>query len=84
VNYALRILRRAQKQMQDLPKAHADRVRETIAALAGDPRPSGAKKLVGRDGWRLRQGDYRIVYSIDDRARVVLILDIGHRRDIYR
>lgn len=49
-----------------------------------EPRPSGCKKLKGREGWRIRVGDYPVVYDIDDDAQTALILNIGHRRDVYR
>lgn len=52
--------------------------------LAEDPRPPGSSKLRGREEWRIRTGDYREIYEIDDEAREVLVIDIGHRRDVYR
>lgn len=56
-----------------------------IAGLAADPRPPGVKKLSGVDNaWRIRIGDYRVIYEIDDRALTVLVVDVGHRREIYR
>lgn len=57
-----------------------------IAALARNPRPHGCKKLSGklRNTWRLRVGDYRLLYDIDDKARRVVLLDLGHRKQIYR
>jgi mRNA interferase RelE/StbE len=56
----------------------------TLAALAADPRPPGCQKLATGDGYRVRQGDYRIVYTVDDEDRVVEVYKIGHRREIYR
>lgn len=55
-----------------------------LKALADDPRPSASKKMSGREAWRLRVGDYRIIYLIDDEALAATILGIGHRREIYR
>jgi mRNA interferase RelE/StbE len=52
--------------------------------LADDPRPTGALKLTGRDGWRLRIGDFRVIYEIDDKQRNITVLHIGHRPDVYR
>ncbi|WP_288116040.1 type II toxin-antitoxin system RelE/ParE family toxin [Microcystis aeruginosa FBCC-A68] len=52
--------------------------------LAENPRPSGCLKLTGREGWRVRIGVYRIIYGIDDSEKKVIVLDIGHRKDIYR
>ncbi|MDX2055276.1 MAG: type II toxin-antitoxin system RelE/ParE family toxin [Polyangiaceae bacterium] len=53
-------------------------------SLADEPRPSGAKKLVESDYWRVRVGDYRVVYSIEDSVLVILVIRVGHRRDVYR
>lgn len=61
-----------------------DRIRAAVDSLAGEPRPVGAVKLAGRDDYRIRVGDYRIVYAIDDHDRVVLIARIAHRREVYR
>jgi mRNA interferase RelE/StbE len=52
--------------------------------LAVDPRPPAAQKLVGRDEWRVRTGDYRVLYRIDDGVVIVVVVDLGHRREIYR
>lgn len=83
MSYGVSILRRAQKELADLPKADYGRVRDAVVALAYNPRPAGCKKLVGRDGWRIRSGDYRVIYEIDDAEEKVTVLHIGHRRDIY-
>ncbi len=83
MSYEVLILRRAQKELGGLPKADYGRVRDAVAALADDPRPLGCKKLVGRDGWRIRAGDYRVIYEIDDAAEKITVLHIGHRRDVY-
>lgn len=61
-----------------------DRVDARIRKLAVDPRAFGAQKLAGLDAYRVRVGDHRIVYRIDDRSRTVVITRVGHRRDIYR
>ncbi len=66
MSYEVLILRRAQKELADLSKADYERVRDSAAALAENPRPSGCKKLVGREGWRIRSGVYRVIYEIDD------------------
>lgn len=55
-----------------------------IDALAEDPKPPGAIKLQGREGYRLRVGDYRVLYRVDDEAQEVLITRVGHRRNVYR
>lgn len=83
MSYELLILRRAQKELADLPKADYERMRDAIAALAENPRPIGCKKLVAREGWRIRSGDYRAIYEIDDGQKTVTVLHIGNRRDVY-
>jgi mRNA interferase RelE/StbE len=83
VDYEVFILRRAQKELANLPKPNYARIRDSIAALASNPRPIGCKKLTGREGWRIRSGDYRIIYEIDDRQGRVTVLNIGHRKDVY-
>jgi len=65
-------------------KKSAAEVVKRIQLLAEDPRPAGSQKLSAREQYRLRQGDYRIVYSVDDKDWLVDIVKIGHRRDIYR
>jgi mRNA interferase RelE/StbE len=66
-------------------KADRQRLISRIEALAGDPRPPGCETLAGySDRDRVRQGDYRVVYSVDDAQRIVLIVKIGHRREVYR
>jgi mRNA interferase RelE/StbE len=67
------------------PKGDRQRLVARIDALADDPRPPGCEKLAGFDDrFRLRQGDYRVVYSVADRGRTVVIVKIGHRREVYR
>ena len=83
MSYALLILRRAQKELANLDKSEYERVRDATALLAKNPRPNNCKKLVGREGWRIRIGNYRVIYEIDDLKQTVTILHIGHRRDIY-
>ncbi len=61
-----------------------ERVRAAIRALAEDPRPPGARKLAGRESYRVRVGDHRIIYLVDDAALVVTILGVRHRREVYR
>jgi mRNA interferase RelE/StbE len=61
-----------------------DRIRAAVEGLGSNPRPIGAVKLAGRDDFRIRVGDYRIVYAIDDDDRIVLIARVAHRREVYR
>jgi len=82
--YAVSILRRAQKELRQLPHEDYERVRDTIRALAREPRPAGCLALTGRAGWRIRVGTYRVIYEINDVQRAITILHVGHRRDVYR
>lgn len=84
MTYKLSIRRSAQKQLAKLPVNDYKRVKQAIIDLAGNPRPVGSKKLKGRDGWRIRKGDYRIIYDIEASVLIVTVLDVGHRKDIYR
>jgi mRNA interferase RelE/StbE len=78
------ILRRAQKELAELPPAEYERVKEAIYKLGQDARPRGCRKLSGREGWRIRVGHYRVVYEIDDERQMVTVVHVGHRRDVYR
>jgi len=84
MNYAVFILRRAQKELDGLPAEAYDWTKEAIWNLRQEPRPTGCQKLTGREGWRIRVGDYRVIYEIDDVQRTVTVLHVGHRRDVYR
>lgn len=84
MNYTIVFLRRAQKELENLPNTEYKQVRDAIADLANNPRPSGCKKLSGRDGWRIRIGDYRVIYDVNDRELLVTVVRVGNRRDIYR
>ena len=83
MSYEVLILRRAQKELADLSKVDYERLCNVVLALAENPRPAGCKKLVGREGWRIRSGDYRVIYEINDTEQKVTVLHVGHRRDIY-
>jgi mRNA interferase RelE/StbE len=83
MKYQVLITRNAQKELSLIQKEEALKIKDKILKVAEDPRLSGAKKLKGRAGWRVRMGNYRIIYEIDDVSKEVLILHIGHRRDIY-
>ena len=81
-----RIVRKqAQRNLDRLPKRGFEAIKATIDDLANDPRPKGVVKIRSREGtWRVRQGDYRIVYSIDDDLKTITVLDIDHRKQAYR
>jgi mRNA interferase RelE/StbE len=73
------------RQLQELDGGARRRVQAAVELLGQDPRPAGAKKLVGGEGeWRVRTGDYWIVYEVNDGVLLVLVLAVGHRKDIYR
>jgi mRNA interferase RelE/StbE len=84
VKYRVLILPRARRELDALPAQQCYAAELKIDALQEDPRPPGCKKLADRQGWRLRFGDYRIIYKIDDAARIVTVVNVGHRREIYR
>jgi len=84
MSYTITIKKRASKALENLSHDGYQKVRDGIRALAENPRPPGCLKLTGREGWRIRIGVYRIIYGIDDSAKKVIVLDIGHRKDIYR
>lgn len=84
-SYKLTIGSRAAKELSTLPAVVTQRVDAAILGLSSDPRPHGAKKLKGgRQLWRIRVGDYRIVYSIDDDQAVVDVIGVPHRSKAYR
>lgn len=84
MNYSVELESRARRELLDLPRNIQRRAADILEDLSNNPRPPGAKKLTGQDGYRVRTGDYRILYTIDDRKRMVRIYRIGHRREIYR
>ncbi|GAA0545274.1 type II toxin-antitoxin system RelE family toxin [Chitinophaga japonensis] len=73
----------AQKKLYKLPAREREKITEKIKALAGDPRPPGCKKLMGREGYRIRVGNYRVIYNIHDNILTILVIDIGDRKSIY-
>jgi len=85
MTYAVQVAPAAVRQLRKLDPAARRRVQAAVELLAADPRPAGAKKLAGGGGeWRVRTGDYRVVYEIHDQVLVVLVVAVGHRRDIYK
>ncbi len=83
-SYSLEIKRSAAKELSQLPRKDRGRVIARIEALAQDPRPAGAEKLSGQERYRVRQGDYRILYEIEDQVLRIMVVKIGHRREGYR
>ncbi len=84
MKYRLDITAAARQRIKRFDSAIQDRVLAAIRELAETPRPSGCKKLRGRPGFRIRVGDYRVIYDIHDRIVTVEIIEVGHRKDIYR
>lgn len=83
-SYSLFLKPSAEKELRQIPAPFLEKVFTKIGTLAETPRPFGAKLMKGVDRfYRLRQGDYRIIYDIDDHARTVTVMKIGHRREVY-
>ena len=82
--YTIRIKRSAEQEMDRLPAQAFGRAAKAILALEGNPRPPGSRKLRTVHEYRLRVGQYRILYGIDDRDRAIEVCAVGHRRDVYR
>ena len=84
MSYCVDIHSPAKKSLSRLPENVQTRIARSMLALADNPRPQGVTKLSGREAWRIRVGDYRVIYTIDDPRQEVVIYAIGHRREIYR
>ena len=82
--YKITIKKSAAKELEDIPKKDLRKIVKRIQSLAQNPRPPGSQKLSGKGRYRVRQGDYRIVYSTKDKNSIIDIVKIGHRREIYR
>ena len=83
--YSLRIKKSARKELASIAtKADRRRIISRIESLATNPRPSGALKLSGRERYRIRQGRYRILYTIEDTVLIIHVIKIGDRKDVYR
>jgi mRNA interferase RelE/StbE len=83
-SYSVRIKRSAAKELEAVPPKDRKRVVRRIEGLAADPRPPGCEKLSGEEKYRLRQGNYRILYEIVDQELIVTVVKVGNRRDVYR
>ena len=83
-SYSLFLKRSAAKELETVAAKDRRRIVDRIQALAGEPRPPGVERLSGAEKYRVRQGNYRILYTIDDDAATVVVIKIGHRRDVYR
>ncbi|GAB3466065.1 type II toxin-antitoxin system RelE/ParE family toxin [Streptomonospora sediminis] len=84
-SYLVSYTNQARKELSNLEKATARRIHSAVLNLAEDPRPTGCRKLKNRtDYWRIRIGSYRVLYSIDDHRVLVVVISVGHRREVYR
>ena len=84
-DYQIIVTRSAQKELNSLSPEISIRIESKINSLVNNPRPSGCRKLKGRlNRWRIRVGDCRVIYSINDKNFTIQILEVGHRRDIYK
>ena len=84
MKYQVIILKSVRKELDRLPDDVASRILARLAGLETNPRPADVKKLKGRDAWRIRVGNYRVIYEIHDRVLQVIVITVGHRREIYR
>jgi len=84
VTFSVYILRSAQKQLAKINRQDRLRIISSIKMLAENPRPEGCKKLSGRPAWRIRIGSYRVLYEIHDKRLLVLVISVGHRKNIYK
>jgi mRNA interferase RelE/StbE len=83
-NYKIVVKRSVAKDLRPIPNKDVQRILKKIEQLAQDPRPPGSEKLSGEEKYRVRQGNYRILYTIEDEIVTVTVVKVGHRRDVYR
>ncbi|WP_374445698.1 type II toxin-antitoxin system RelE/ParE family toxin [Epilithonimonas sp.] len=83
IKYNITLSKKAQKNLDKLPDKIAVSILEEVLLLENNPRPFGYKKLKGRDAYRIRVGNYRIIYEIFDKELVIDVINLGHRKDIY-
>jgi mRNA interferase RelE/StbE len=83
-SYSLLIKASAAKELEAAPKKDRKRIAARIKSLGATPRPPGSEKLSGHEKYRIRQGDYRVLYLIEDASLIVTVVKIGHRREVYR
>lgn len=85
MTYSIELLKAARKQLANIPKKDRRKIADRIDELADNPCPNGCKRLAASRGfYRIRVGDYRVIYHIRDDVLVVLVVEIGHRREVYR
>ncbi len=82
--YSIYFRNSVEKELKRIPKRDLSRLLERIKALGDEPRPQGCEKLSGQERYRVRQGNYRVIYSVQDNELTVWVVKVGHRRDVYR
>ena len=82
-SYVIRLSNRAEKNLDALPNRVVIKIYESLKKLSVNSRPVGCKKLKNREGYRIRLGDYRAIYTIKENELIILVLTIGHRKDVY-
>jgi mRNA interferase RelE/StbE len=82
--YQIIIEKPARKEIQKINQADRVSIIQSIQELADEPRPNGCKKLKGREAWRIRVGDYRVIYEIQDNVLIITVITVGHRREVYK
>lgn len=83
MKYQVRIERRAKKKLAKISEPYYSKIKVAVLDLGSNPKPQGYKKLKGRDAFRVRVADYRIIYEIEEEVLLVDVIDLGHRKDIY-
>lgn len=84
MSYIVHIPRSAERELDGLHPIIYNRILKKLLSLEDNPRPRGVRKLSGREEYRVRVGDYRVLYFVDDRKQTVIVSSVGHRRDVYR
>ena len=84
MSYQVILPKSAQKELDRLPDEIEERILDALAVLKTQLRPPGCKKLRGENAWRIRIGDYRVIYEIHDKVLQVIVVTVGHRREVYR
>lgn len=84
MTYEVILPKSARKELDRLPDEIAARILDALTQLKSQPRPPGCKKLKGENAWRIRVGDYRVIYEIHDKILQVIVVTVGNRRDVYR
>jgi len=83
-SYSIFVKKSAERELRQIPKSELNRILSRIKRLMHTPRPTGCEKISDQERYRIRQGDYRIVYSVDDERKRIDVVKIGHRREVYR